>query len=161
MSVIYWLEDDHSDTIGMLGGLQGIRICNILQHDKHVELELLMDFPVEDDERPGINYQCTDEHAARKLAEALVDDELARQIRDGHIYLRSGNRYPYDLQTTPKEPSDDWMHSAARGIFSYLNDCRGIKQELGQVDHDVRGDLVAMAREIIAADDAARVGGEV
>lgn len=78
--------------------------------------------------------------------------------------LKHGAEFPYDagedwwnaddpLPAPP--PATDWAHAAARGILADLGDRRGVKQELEQVDHDVRADLVQTVAAIIRAAHAA------
>ena len=61
--------------------------------------------------------------------------------------LERGLEYPYDAPDNwklngdePDQP-EDWAHIAARGILYDLSDRRGIKQELGMVDEDVRKEI--------------------
>lgn len=63
--------------------------------------------------------------------------------------LERGFEYPYDApdgwwqdsdHESPPAP-EDWAHIAARGILYDLTDRRGIKQELQQVDEDVRKEI--------------------
>jgi hypothetical protein len=65
--------------------------------------------------------------------------------------LEMGAKYPYH-----GKPPVDWAEAAALGILRDLNDRRGIKHELAEVDDDVRGEIVeTMAAIIRAARDAA------
>lgn len=67
-----------------------------------------------------------------------------------------GNRYPFDAPDSWKEradtfppPPEDWAHSAARAIIADLLDRRGIKQELREIDEDIRIEIVQKFRKII------------
>jgi hypothetical protein len=71
--------------------------------------------------------------------------------------IKFGNQYPYDAPDSWRSndidqkapPPVDWAHSAARGILSNLNDRRGIKQELRQIDESTRKEIVESVAEII------------
>lgn len=69
------------------------------------------------------------------------------------IRLEQGNEYPYDRPDDYEDgatfPATDWAHAAARGIIADLSDRRGIKHSFGDVDEDVRKELVQSIAEII------------
>ncbi|MEX3555946.1 MAG: hypothetical protein VB131_04920 [Burkholderia gladioli] len=77
--------------------------------------------------------------------------------------LEHGAQFPFDAPDSwrknyPNEaPPDcpDWAHAAARGVLADLTDRRGIKQELVDLDADVRAELVGSVAEIIRAAHAA------
>ena len=79
----------------------------------------------------------------------MGDTEAAR------AKLEHGDKFPYDAgkefwdDDRHSPPTKDWAHRAARGVIADLWDRRGIKHELDEVDHDVRGELVAGLAEII------------
>lgn len=58
--------------------------------------------------------------------------------------LQRGIRHPYD----GREPVDA-AHRAALGVLADLLDRRGVKQELEQIDGDVRAEIVAELAAII------------
>lgn len=70
--------------------------------------------------------------------------------------LKRGAQYPYDApdgwwksdKSKPPKPKD-WAHAAARGILADLTDRAGIKHGFGQVDEDVRRDIVGALAAII------------
>lgn len=71
--------------------------------------------------------------------------------------LQRGLDFPYDapdqwwegmLGASPPPPVD-WAHAAARGVVADLTDRRGIKREFGDLDEDVRKDIVESLAEII------------
>lgn len=71
--------------------------------------------------------------------------------------IQHGNEFPYDAPDdwwnaeeviTPSPPTD-WAHSAARGILADLEDRRGIKNELHNIDEQVRVDIVQSIAAII------------
>lgn len=66
------------------------------------------------------------------------------------MYYNRGQEYPYDggEKAKARKPAD-WAVKAARGVLSNLSDRRGIKQELEQVDDDVREELIDTIAEII------------
>lgn len=64
--------------------------------------------------------------------------------------LSFGQRYPYDQgETGPAPSSGDWAVKAARGVLADLSDRRGIKWELGKVEHDIRKEIVQSLADII------------
>lgn len=69
--------------------------------------------------------------------------------------LEHGNKFPYDggedfwNDKGSVRPAKDAAHKTARGILADLCDRRGVKHELGEVDHDVREELVDTIAEII------------
>lgn len=67
-------------------------------------------------------------------------------MADEHRELSMGVQYPYH-----GEKPKDWAEAAALGILYDLNDRRGIKHELGQVDGDTRAEIVATMASIIRA----------
>jgi hypothetical protein len=86
------------------------------------------------------------------------------QTTEAEIRIKHGAEFPYDAgeewwdgdgETLPP-PATDWAHAAARGILADLNDRRGIKHALHDVDHDVRQKLTADLAEIIRAADRQR-----
>ena len=85
------------------------------------------------------------------------DDEAAR-------LLAFGAEWPYDAPDAWRDadapgsppPARDWAHAAARGILASLEDRRGIKHELDDVDEDVRAEMVETFAGVIRA--AARAG---
>ena len=60
--------------------------------------------------------------------------------------LESGAKYPFD---GGKKAAKDWAHAAARGVLADLTDRRGVKQELNEIDSDIRKELVATVADII------------
>lgn len=79
------------------------------------------------------------------------------QTRKALDKIKSGAKFPYDAsdewlnsdsrRAAPK--SEDWAHTAARGILEDLKDRRGIKNGFSNVDEDVRVEIVASLRAII------------
>ena len=74
-----------------------------------------------------------------------MDDKAMAQHR-----LEHGAEFPYDApdawweMAEPKPlPATDWAHAAARGVLDDLQDRRGIKWSLKDIDEDVRAELVA------------------
>jgi hypothetical protein len=71
--------------------------------------------------------------------------------------LDSGEKWPYDAPDSwwkadsPNDPppATDWAHAAARGVLADLNDRRGIKWKLQEIDEEVRAELVASMADII------------
>ena len=70
--------------------------------------------------------------------------------------LKHGANLPYDAgadfwegRTTTPPPARDWAHAAARGVLADLCDRRGVNNELDDVDHDVREEMVASIADII------------
>lgn len=77
-------------------------------------------------------------------------------MTDASRCLEFGAQYPYDHGfgeddplTNPAPTASDWAHAAARGIMSDLLDRRGIRHEFGNVDMDVRKEIVAVMADII------------
>lgn len=70
--------------------------------------------------------------------------------------LEHGAEFPYDATDEwwggdgkNPPPAKDWAHAAARGVLADLNDRKGIKRELEEVDEEVRIELVESLAEII------------
>jgi len=63
---------------------------------------------------------------------------------DAKFSIKMGMEYPYN----EREPIDNY-ELAALGILANLNDRRGIKQELRNVDLDVREEIVTSLADII------------
>lgn len=79
---------------------------------------------------------------------------------DVSFALTMGDEYPYDApddwwrNSSDREvlsgpPPKDWAHRAARGIYADLLDRRGIKQQLQDVDEEVRAECIESAASII------------
>jgi len=75
-----------------------------------------------------------------------IEDDARRRIEQG-------NRFPYDAPNDwlrkSDPPAKDWAHRAARGILAELNDRRGIKHGLADIDQDTRGEIVETLAAII------------
>lgn len=63
--------------------------------------------------------------------------------------LKLGIEYPYDLNEAGHP--DAWHYQAARGVMADLMDRRAIKWTLGDLDPDVRVEIVQALAEIILA----------
>lgn len=71
--------------------------------------------------------------------------------------IKHGNEFPYDAPddwwnadvVIPPAPATDWAHLAARGIIADLEDRRGIKNELHNIDEEIRVDIVQSIAAII------------
>jgi len=61
----------------------------------------------------------------------------------------NGNKFPFDQEDGESTPPIDWAHSAARGVLNNLEDRRGIRQELENIDEDIRVEIVESIAEII------------
>lgn len=61
----------------------------------------------------------------------------------------NGNLFPFDQEDGKSTPPVDWAHSAARGVLNNLKDRRGIRQELDEIDEDIRIEIVESIAEII------------
>jgi hypothetical protein len=79
-------------------------------------------------------------------------------VSDARRYYELGNDYPYDTDdngasATPK----DWAHKAVRGVLADLCDRGGVKHALGDVDAEVREEIVASLAEVIRIADEERM----
>lgn len=74
-----------------------------------------------------------------------------RERRDAKQDLMFGEAYPYDAPYDRLEhiPSPDWTHKAARGVLRNLLDRRGIKQDLKDIDEEIRKEIVRTLANII------------
>lgn len=62
--------------------------------------------------------------------------------------LQCGEKLSYD-ETENVKPSQDFAEYATRGILYDLNDRRGIKIALAEVDDEIRSEIVETISEII------------
>ena len=86
---------------------------------------------------------------------ANANDEQAQNVFRS---LEQGTKFPYDggahfcedRSPTPT-PTQDWAHAAARGVLADLQDRRGIKQALDDVniDHETRAEITKTMAAII------------
>lgn len=72
---------------------------------------------------------------------------------DPKTYLDRGARFPYDAPDdwdgrTPLPPAD-WAHAAARGVVQELGGRSGLDTMLGELDPDIRREIVANLAAII------------
>jgi hypothetical protein len=67
-------------------------------------------------------------------------------MNDEHRDIAMGVKYPYH-----GKPPKDWAEVAALGILRDLSDRRGIKHELGNVDGDIKAEIVEKMAAIIRA----------
>lgn len=78
-------------------------------------------------------------------------------MSDSSFSLKHGNEFPYDApnewwnESSGKNPPPpkDWAHSAARGIIANLQDRRGIKHELSNIDEETRAEIIHTLADII------------
>jgi len=77
----------------------------------------------------------------------------------GH-YLDAGNAHPFDQYAgvystnddgapRPVDHASDWAYRAARGVIDNLQDRRGFHEPFGNIDHDLRVEIVAALAGII------------
>lgn len=76
--------------------------------------------------------------------------------KEAEANYKHGQRFPYDAPDSwwhsnkmPPPAAKDWAHAAARGILADLGDRRGIKQELEELDEDIRVEIAEAIAGII------------
>ncbi len=71
------------------------------------------------------------------------------------FWLEHGDRFPYDApdewgdSEEPAPPPTDWAHRAARAIIAELGDRRGVGDELGDLDEEIRTEIIQSLTSII------------
>lgn len=69
--------------------------------------------------------------------------------------LTAGSEFPFDApdsfweDSSDAPPAVDWAHAAARGIINNLQGRRGIKNQLENIDEDLRVEIVQELAELI------------
>lgn len=79
------------------------------------------------------------------------------------IRLTHGAKFPFDApdawwdgDASNPPPPTDWAHAAARGVVADLQDRRAIKWGFGDIDEEIRVEIISSLADIIRAarDDA-------
>jgi hypothetical protein len=66
--------------------------------------------------------------------------------------IEFGKKFPFDFfgdDWKDATPATDWAHLAARAVMADLTDRRGIRQEIDQVDDDVKLEILNVLTTII------------
>lgn len=74
--------------------------------------------------------------------------------------IKHGNKFAYDLMHKDEDCSTrvgtHWSIIAARGVLSNFKDRRGLRNELDNIDDDIREEMVLELAEIISLTEANR-----
>lgn len=78
---------------------------------------------------------------------------MSSEMIEAERAISRGALNPFDAEddAAAAPPPRDWAHAAARGVIADLMDRKGIKHGFGQIDHEIRVEIVDSLGAIIRA----------